>query len=630
MKLRFSHKILLATLTVIMLAFALSAIYNDSFQRKNIEKRLQNSLNETGRSTAENISNWLSGRVLLIENLSEGIDLDNHESLLKTRLAQDSLARTFRHAYAGGSDGRFWVQPADVMPSGFDPRTRPWYTGAMKAGGTTLSTPYPDSITHALTIAIATPIKKNGALTGVAGGNLALDSMAKTISSVTLPGKGFAFLIDNEGQILIHPDQKIIMKHLSDAYTTPPTITSDLISEVEYNGRKQIISFSHVNGLPSVNWYIGLAVDKEEAYRSLTELRGTAVITTLISVLLITALLSLLFKLLMRPLQNARQAMEDIADGDGGLTQRLTISTQDEFGSLGQSFNRFVQRIHESMLEVSCSTIHLNNVAKKVLGVSNDSTQNSDHQVQRITSVAAAIEELGAAAQEIASNAALASESSSQASSIASSGQSAVQDTIQAMGQLGENISAARDQIEILNEKTGSISRILEVISGISQQTNLLALNAAIEAARAGEAGRGFAVVADEVRNLAHRTQASAEQVQVMIEELQLVARDAVTIMQNSQQQSEKTITAVNTAGAHLRAVTQRMTDTEVMNQSIAAATEEQTAVIESINSDISQISSLNQDGLSNLKTTLKACSELEQEASRLDYLVSSFKVHNR
>ncbi|WP_419207960.1 methyl-accepting chemotaxis protein, partial [Pseudomonas syringae] len=162
---------------------------------------------------------------------------------------------------------------------------------------------------------------------------------------------------------------------------------------------------------------------------------------------------------------------------------------------------------------------------------------NSDQQANRTESVAAAINELGAAAQEIAQNAARTSQQSSDASGLASDGQNVVQQTIKAMNELSGKISESCVNIESLNGKTANIGQILEVITSISQQTNLLALNAAIEAARAGEAGRGFAVVADEVRNLAHRTQDSAQQVQTMIEELQVGARDAVTNMTESQRQ---------------------------------------------------------------------------------------------
>ncbi|MEE9103939.1 methyl-accepting chemotaxis protein, partial [Pseudomonas nitroreducens] len=269
----------------------------------------------------------------------------------------------------------------------------------------------------------------------------------------------------------------------------------------------------------------------------------------------------------------------------------------------------------------------LHDVSQLVVNASNSSMSNSDEQANRTNSVAAAINELGAAAQEIARNAADASHHATDASHQAGDGRQVVEQTISAMNQLSDKISSACANIEALNSRTVNIGQILEVIKGISEQTNLLALNAAIEAARAGEAGRGFAVVADEVRNLAHRAQESAQQIQKMIEELQVGAREAVDTMTESQRYSLESVEIANRAGERLASVTHRIGEIDSMNQSVATATEEQTAVVDSLNMDITEINTLNQEGVENLQATLRACADLENQAGRLRQLVDSFRI---
>lgn len=188
-------------------------------------------------------------------------------------------------------------------------------------------------------------------------------------------------------------------------------------------------------------------------------------------------------------------------------------------------------------------------------------------------------------------------------------------------------VNTAVGLISQLTHQTKDIENIVTTIQSVAEQTNLLALNAAIEAARAGDMGRGFAVVADEVRNLAHRAQESAQQIQKMIEELQIGAQEAVSTMTESQRYSLESVEIANRAGERLGSVTSRIGEIDSMNQSVATATEEQTAVVDSLNMDITEINTLNQEGVENLQATLRACGELETQAGRLRHLVDSFKI---
>ena len=625
--LSFRNKILLAASLIVIAAFALFTLYNDYLQRNAIRANLDSYLHDMGDMTANTIQTWLSGRSLLVENLAQSIALNPEMDNVNKLLEQKAIKQSFLSAYLGTQDGHFTTRPDSKMPDGYDPRARGWYKTAEGSAGSALTEPYLDLTTGQLVIGVVDSVRQAGKSLGVVGGDVSLEAITNTINALDFNGMGYAFLISADGKILVHPDKTMIMKQLKDLYPQDTPRIGDAITEAQLDGKPYIVSFTPIKGLSSVNWYVALSIDKDKAFAGLTTLRTSALIATLVAVAACITLLGMLISILIQPLHTMTRAMRDIADGEGDLTRRLTIHNHDEFGTLAKAFNHFVERIHGSIREVASATEHVNEVALRVVSASNSSMHNSDEQASRTNSVAAAINELGAAAQEIARNAAQASHQASDVRGLAEQGQQVVDRNIGAMNQLSQMLSESSTNIESLNSKTVNIGQILEVITSISQQTNLLALNAAIEAARAGEAGRGFAVVADEVRNLAHRTQESAQQVQKMIEELQVGARESVSTMGDSQRHSQESMEIANLVGERLSSVTQRIGEIDGMNQSVATATEEQHSVVESINMDITEINTLNQEGVENLQATLRACTDLEQQAARLKHLVGTFRI---
>ena len=248
----------------------------------------------------------------------------------------------------------------------------------------------------------------------------------KIINSLDFGGMGYAFLVSGDGKILVHPDKDQVMKSLSDVYprNTPRSAAASARPSCTATPGSSV---SLGQGLSGLDWYIGISVDKDKAYAMLTKLRTSAIVAALIAVVAIVLLLGMLIRVLMQPLTDMGRAMQDIAQGEGDLTKRLKVTSNDEFGTLAISFNRFVERIHESIREVAGTARQLHDVAQLVVNASNSSMANSDEQSNRTNSVAAAINELGAAAQEIARNAADASHHASDANHQAEDGKRVVE-----------------------------------------------------------------------------------------------------------------------------------------------------------------------------------------------------------
>ncbi|GAB5337047.1 methyl-accepting chemotaxis protein PctB [Pseudomonas fluorescens] len=624
---KFSHKILLAAVSVVTLAFAAFSTYSLQLQERYIMNTLQARLNDSGQSTANHVQSWFEGRLLMIQNLSQNIALNPHPEHIKALISQKALASEFLQNFIGLADGSVVMEPVTALPDQYDPRTRPWYKDTATSNTLNLSEPYVSQSTHQLVLSINTPLNSDGKLIGVASGDLSLDALTKMIGGLDLNGLGYAFMVNAQGKILVSPNRDHLMKTLPEVFGDHPPRLEHPFNTVMLDGHEQIIGFTPIRGLSGAQWYIGISIDHDKAYAALGELRRSAVFATLITVAIIVGLLGSLMHILMRPLRTLGKAMHTVAEGEGDLTLRLSAQSRDEFGTVAQSFNTFVERIHRSMLEVASTIRHLKQMVEQVHSSSIVSLSSCDEQNQRSNSIATSLNELGATAQEIARNASSASVQASTAKSQAMEGQIVLSKTLAAINELSEKIHTSSGRLEVLSGRTVDIGKILEVIKSISQQTNLLALNAAIEAARAGEAGRGFAVVADEVRSLAHRTQSSAEEIQQMIEELQSDSRSSVTTMNESQQYSAQSISIATQAGERFDAVTQGITLIDGVNQSVAAATEEQTSVIELLNVDIVEINTLNGQSVDSLNATLTACEQLRLQFSGLSQLVGSFRV---
>ena len=350
---------------------------------------------------------------------------------------------------------------------------------------------------------------------------------------------------------------------------------------------------------------------------------GIAVVVLLV----IAAVGMLLANTILRPLNMMKANLDDIAAGEGDLTRRLTITSQDELGELAGSFNRFVDKIHSLVRQITEMTTQLTGLVNQVSDQAQRSDQAMERQRHETDQVATAINEMSAAAQEVAKSAQNAAVAAQQTDEEGQAAKRVVAGSIVKIHALVDDIRSSGVSLDSLQKDVSSIVSVLGVIRSIADQTNLLALNAAIEAARAGEAGRGFAVVADEVRALASRTQISTQEIQSMIDRLQAGTQSAVEAMRRSSEAGDGTSAQANEAGASLDTMAQLIGTINSMNAQIASAAEEQTAVAEEINRSVHQIAVAVDNVADETQLGAQTSRSLADLGQRLGKLVGQFRI---
>lgn len=347
-----------------------------------------------------------------------------------------------------------------------------------------------------------------------------------------------------------------------------------------------------------------------------------------LSIALIMALLVVMIsRSIVRPLQDAVDAMANIAGGESDLTRKLDTQGRDEVTQLATHFNAFTAQLKHVVEQLLGAATALGQASTELGSNAGQAQTHSQQQSQQMELVATAINEVTYGVQDVAKNAEQAASEVRDAENQAKQGQVNIDSSLRQIGLLSSTINQAVGVIQTLAAESTQIGGVLEVIRSIADQTNLLALNAAIEAARAGEQGRGFAVVADEVRLLAQRTQKSTAEIQAMIERLQGHSSAAVKAIGDSSHASQLTIEQANQAGASLTLITQALRNLNGLNASIASATLQQAHVVEDINQNVTQAASLSQDAAYAAECSSAASTQLRTLSDRLNGLLGQFRV---
>jgi len=619
--------LLTSTLCLIILTSALLWLSLSSLS-SNIKHTLDRDVDLFATAFAERVGAWLDDRRSSIKEVAVALPQNpNVEPYQFLDLVVQGLQLSL--AYYGTEQGEMYRSTRTDI-EGYDPRVRSWYKGAMANQGSFLADPFTSATTGDFVVTLAEPVRRNNRIIGVVGGNLTLDTLTENVNALEVPGNGYAILIDRNGQLVAHPNTDWQRKPATDfsPFLSQERLRAltvdDTLVEADIAGQQ---SFVFAVGIPTTEWTLLLVMDEATMMAPVTQQLFIQLGTALVIVIVAIAALLALFKVLFKSLETVSSTLHNIASGNGDLTQRLPIHNNDEIGQLSGNFNRFVEQLHGIVSRLVEAAHQLRNQAD----VSAESAQQQQDRVQRhkseIDMVATAVTEMSSATQEIAGNAERTADSARETVKLSDAGQQQVNKSQESIQTLANEVSSASSIIAELNKHAQQINSILSTISGISEQTNLLALNAAIEAARAGEHGRGFAVVADEVRMLSSRTHESTKEIEEMINALGEATERAVTSMNKGGELASNSVADAVEASNSLKQIADAINAINDRATQIAAAAEEQASVTVEINRNTETIREVGDEMATESEAASNTAKRLLELSQRLNEDVLRFKV---
>lgn len=586
-------RLLLVSLGAVFLTVVALVGLSSSSIRDNAMQRTQHEVDQLATTFAGGIGQWMVDRQQAISSLRSTLQR-NLDVNITPFLMQAHEASGLALTYYGDEKGNMYRQDPNLQRAGYDPRVRPWYRDAKRAGAMIMTAPYFSATMQKPVVTIAEPLLQNGQIQGVVAADLTIEQLTEAVRTLKVPGEGYAVMLERSGLIISHPDKALNGQRVDQlgGIFTPQwfsaAIRANTVDEMKFAGSDKLF---YVAAVPHTDWALMFVMDKASIMAEATELAWWMSGVGALFLVGFGGLLVLVFKSQFSDLERLAKALNDIAEGEGDLTVRIETRNQhDEIGTLASGFNRFVERLHGMISRMNEIAQQLGEQAQQTRDSAEDSRRRIEGQQDEVTMVATAVTEMAGATEEIAGNAEQAALTAQSAVGLSGSSQQQVQQSQESIHCLAQEVATASEIIGELNEHSQKINSILLTISGIAEQTNLLALNAAIEAARAGEQGRGFAVVADEVRVLSQRTHASTQEIQAMIETLQMTATKAVNSMAQSHQMAETSVMDAESASASLEQISQAIAQISDMASQIAAAAEEQTSVTGEINRNTESI----------------------------------------
>lgn len=623
-----SYKVGIASALVLFVTLSMLSFVQVAQVRASLRAQAEASIGEAGAGLARQIEHWLNAKLQLIDMAAQSIDADFSAIHIQRVFDRPLLREQFLLIFGGlDSDGARITNTPSWDPPGWDARKRPWYALAERAERAVLTEPYADAASGEILISAVARLSDRGHFMGAFGGDLSLQTIAEAINTLDFNGAGHAFLMTRTGRIISHPDAALNGKPYGELFDGAQPPLDKGLTETQAGGRRLLVSFTPLAGLTGMDWYVGIVLDEAVLMAEADALSQRAVAGTLAGVLVSLLVLAVLMGRLLDPLARLRHALDEVNRGEGDLTRRLGEKGRDEIAHVSRAFNGFVAHLQALIRNVKDSAHQLGEASARTSGEAGHAAERLRRQMEELERLVGAMHEMSAAAQNVAVHAHEAAQAAVAAHDETGEGVRVVSSSTAAIRQLAEEMDATSHSVNALVRLSQSVESILAKITGIADQTNLLALNAAIEAARAGEAGRGFAVVADEVRNLAALTQESTRDIRGIIEELRTGVQQAESRMLQSSETAARTAVEAETANGILARVREAITLISTMNLRIAELAQQQSASASEIDRNTGVIRDIGREVTEVAERQLDHCKVMAARVHDQDALLGQFKV---
>jgi methyl-accepting chemotaxis protein len=520
---------------------------------------------------------------------------------------------------------------------------RPWWGEAIEQNRLYVTNPAVDAEDGSISATVKTTVNHNGKFIGIGGMDILITTIGDLLSTIKYQQVGHAFLVTDKGVLVYFPgfdkdfppgsDIQHVERHFKDSegfgqLKNQLRNRAQANYRVTWNGEPYQLIYNEVDSdYPSMNWKLGFMIPETVADAPVKEAMWMTSLTLLLMLMAMAVVVILIIGPVMKPLHIMLSAMKDISRGEGDVTKRIQVDRKDEIGQLAAEFNGFMDKIQTLVRKTVEITQEVAHATREVFTATEDTRNVVSKEKQQIESVAKASREMAETSQEVARSTTEAMTLADEAKSSMDLGSTVLHSAVSSIGELSKQIDDAAEVVVQLEGETDKIGQVLDVISNIADQTNLLALNAAIEAARAGEQGRGFAVVADEVRTLASRTSESTKHILEIINTLQSAARQASGSMQASNQKADKGVGQVHKLELVLTEATNHIDNIQGRMHGIAAANSQQAYIATEVAQNVLNVNKLADESVADIKQVEKSITQLQSLSESLVDVLRHFKV---